>query len=311
MVKNVTFLLSLLFISTMCFSQNSNYEVFYIEGDVFFSEQTRGNDEEMLTMGKLIPPGGNIRLTEDSKVIIFGESGDLLYLETMGTYSYDSLQEIQNTDSPLLASYLEFIWEELKSKHADLETYSKDNLKDKGGVTRSSCTPPEMVEPAYAATVTGNTIQFMWDKKSDTKYKIVILDRDYNGNILFEDETKKDNYLFSTSQDWFTPGETYFWSVYPKDVPNCATFAFKVITDEQFIALDDEINGILSALDLGTGIEWIIKASYYEKNNLYTYANDAYKNAMNAEPGNAEFKNTYGLFLARIGKVQEAEAVMR
>jgi len=300
----------LLFMSLLTLSQTSNYEIFYIEGDAFFSEQTRGG-EEALTMGKLIPPGGNIRLTEGSKVIIFDEGGDLLLLETMGSYSFENLQEIQGEENPLLASYLEFVWEELKSKHADLETYSADNLKDKGGVTRSSCTTPEMAQPYYAETVTGTEIKFMWNKKSGGKYKFVILDRDYNGNILFEDQTSKDNYTFSTDQNWFENGATYYWSVYPKDEPNCATYAFKVITDVEFLALDDEINNILSAYELETGITFMIKAAYFEKYNLYTLANDAYKNAMDAQPDNVDFQKTYALFLARIGNVTEAELMMR
>jgi len=79
------------------------------------------------------------------------------------------------------------------------------------------------------------------------------------------------------------------------------------MTDQQVQAKVDEINGITGALNLGEGIEWMIKASFFEDNNMYISAKDAFKNAMGAEPNNQEFKNSYGLFLARIGLVDEAQ----
>jgi Tfp pilus assembly protein PilF len=82
------------------------------------------------------------------------------------------------------------------------------------------------------------------------------------------------------------------------------------MSDQDKSRLDQKLNQLASDTQVSGALEWLTKASIYEQFNVYKQAKESYESALQADPSNKSIKTAYGLFLARIGLVSEAEAVI-
>jgi hypothetical protein len=302
MSLKVLFLLIFFITGLVSASQSPALTLFYYKGNVTVKDSLseRTVRQEDLAAARQIPPGNNIRITEDSQVVLFTDDGSMISISEPGSYSYDSLLLLKSSREDDLAEYLRFLWQEQIAMHNDQDQAAYDYVTRNNLMAPSSGLPYLMIQPYGWEQLDGDTIRFLWRNAPSDPYTLVIYERIKGGKPVFEHSLNDTSLLFAIDNSGINREVTYYWSVYPSSKPNATRFPFRVMLQESSQQLEAELFALIQGEDPDSGLTWITKASFYDQNKMYSKAGECYKAALRTEPGNSVFTGLHELFLARM-----------
>lgn len=306
-MKKVILFLFLFILTALVSGQEPVFNIYYLNGDIEIDYQSDGSGEwlEVNAAVREIPPGSNIRLNENSTMMLLWGDSSLVSLTQRGTYSFETLLGIANVSGqPLAATSVRFIWQQGQSSGDDLDAYSNTYYESLFGKSRSTCSSV-IISPFNGENITGNEIRFLWRNTSTETYKFTVWDKADRGSVLSEELTPDTSITLPSSLSWIVRGNTYYWSVQPVSSSDCDRYAFTLMADQQYQHVEQEVQTAVATLNGTEAMTQLTKAAIYEHNKLYGMAGQCYLNALQADQGNTLISNYYALFLARIGQTGE------
>lgn len=241
-----------------------------------------------ITLGKT----GSIRLGEKAEAIFTNAQKETIYLSKPGTYSTGNFSNyiVSADKSSLSVYYLNFIVQQITHTDASVEKNYKEQLKNKGGVSRANnyrC----LQGPVNATYVLDSTIRFSWNNFSRNGYTLIIYN-DIDKNSVKVKQTVKDTFfVFNRFASKFEAGKTYYWTVTADNVRPCEIFSFSVITKEEQQKVILELNNLKLNMDYTGGMQEAIIGKFFELKGLYENARKCYIKACALEPESDTFKS--------------------
>ncbi len=296
------YLLLILFVSISfsVFSQ-SEFSVFFYSGNVKFKKARTEYWNEIDQLNLKIDVTDSIYIKQGSQLFLISKSGKQILLHKEGKYYLENLIKSipDNEQENIIAAYAEFIWEEFNNKHQDIEKYADKHMREKGGVSRA-VNLPEIFMPVYGTYIISDKILFSWKNEGNVFYNLSFWDDDVNGKKLFELLLKDTLIKISTISHWIPKNKTLYWSLSLIDKRPANFIPIKILGKKEKREISSKISEIEKIIEnVRPEFIWLIKASFYEQNNLLNQANNSYLNALDLSNNDQNILEYYNLFLAR------------
>lgn len=287
----------------------NDFVVFSVKGEATY-KTNKSKDWLPVATKTPLNKGDKIKLQKGAELILLYKEYKTLKLTDKGTYKIEKLvQKVAKKKGNESAAYLKFIWKEFNKVHKNPEDYHTDYMKTKGGVDRGGCTMPLMLSPAYGEKLFSPEITLVWDKDTAAKnneYTVVFYQNEMEDLKLMELNVVGNTLTLSAQTFWFNPGKKYYWVVYPKGKPNCARFSFELIKEGLFNTIMVEAQTAFKKSEK-TALDAVKGASFLEDKGLVQQAGKYYYKALEISKFAEEYKVLYGGWLARAGKLDEAQ----
>ena len=299
-MKNLLILL-LIISSLQSYSQQRDYYVFLVKGEVFVSK--KGAKPVLARQNSFIDRGESITVTANSEITLAGKNQDYYVLHKPGSYKVSQLDKAgADPVTGVTQIYLKLVWNELFHPHNDFKTFAKDNVTVYGGVSRGmDC--DNLIFPVPDLKTSGDSLHFIWHSTSPSSgYQFIIYDA--QRKAIVDMPVKDTQYVLSLSENIEAPGN-YYWLVKSED-GNCedeVPLLFEMMTakkEQQLISSilsgnkDEELPGRLQAITI------------LEKNGLIPAASKYFRVLVEGNPGNQALLKSYVLFLLKYGYSGEA-----
>ncbi len=294
----ITFLL----VTTMLFSQEKVFKVFYYDGDIQYKHHKQKEWVDIISIDLTLKLNDSIALWGESGLYLIDNEGRQFYLAHPGKYEImavcDSIKNL--VSQSLFTRYSQFIWDEFNKPHIDIEEYADRYLKDKGGVSRAA-NIPEIFSPFYGTYILNDQIGFKWEDSGAEDYTLSFWDSDYNGKRLFAVTISDTVFSISTKLSWMPENKVFYWAVTENRKPASNFIPVKVFGGEEKNKIHEAVNSIKKEIQVSKEVSLLMLAAFYEKNSLYQLANNSYQKAIRLNPENKVIKEYYNLFMARMG----------
>lgn len=308
----------LIFISSAS-SQQPNFKVLAIKGEIKFSSGDRGN-WETLTIKSPLFEKDRIKLGENNYLGLVHSSGKTTELKKSGTYKIADLNKsLSKKDISISKKLTSYLINEIGSSEDIMkgDSYQK-HMSTTGAVERGldmgsnaentegffSEVSLKIVSPRKSNIRPGEII-LKWQPLKDAKnYKFTLFDR-FDREILskvIEDTSAKLN----TNELNLDKDVYYFWSISLPENPTVKSddCAFAILEDGKL----EQIEKDFQALKSETGAEPsplnnIIYAAFFEERGLYFEALEYYEGAILNDPEVPEFKKLLTIFRHKLESI--------
>ncbi len=312
--KILVLILSVFFFSAIENSGDGNVCVTLKAGNVQY--QRSPNDPwQQLSPNKpriCLDEKSRIKLSQNTEVSITGK-GKSAPFRTAGIWQLLPLISKESNPPSIFDRTMDFLLAKAKKSPFSLDEYAKVNMRQKGVVSRDGECIPIMTSPLYGTNLIGTVVKFSWnptDKNSEYNFSIYESASQIAQPIYTLDTTGTNVEIDLADLD-VVPGQDYYWSATKKGAEKCITYTFRIAEKE----VNDKLAAALQELDKelpeNPGLHAAVSAALYEESNFLENAKNQYEKAMQTEPKNALFKDSYGLFLARNGQVKAAEKILK
>lgn len=301
-----------LFITVSAFAADGDNEfvAFSVKGKVQYKDKAADKTWKDVTSKTQFFKGNVIKLEKDAELVLVHKQNKTIKLTKTGEHKVDALsKEAEKKPADENAAYWQYIWKEFNKKYKDAESYHSDYMQTKGGVDRGEgCVKPIMITPVYDEKLYADSITFTWEKDASgaTVYTVVFFKDAFEDLKLLELDVSGQSLTISTKTFWFKPGANYYWVAYPKGSPNCARFPFTIVKQDDAQAfikkIDDEYNASKQ-----TPVDAVIAARKLEDAGYMQEAGTYFYQAVVTSELAVEYKLLYGAWLARAGRLEEAE----
>ncbi len=298
-------LIGCLLISSQVQGQEILYRIFYFTGNIQYKPVGEQQWKPLNALNITLKEGDSLMITGEGKLHLMDAQKKQACLEHPGKYEVTSVKDkaTNKTASDLLTQYIEFVWDELRKPHKDLEDYADRYLKEKGGVSRA-VTVPIVITPFYDTYIFDDYIDFTWYDSGTEEYVVSFWDSDHNGRRLHAVTSTDTTCSIHHGENWIPEDGSFYWTVTEKGKPTVTFFPIRFLNGEEMISIEEEYMEIDRSLRyISDDLYWLIVASFYEDHNLLVKANDAYLRALESDPGNKVIQEYYNFFLARRGQI--------
>jgi hypothetical protein len=302
------------FLSSFTHLPPAEYEVAWAEGEFLYQAtgQTKWQKVESAAKKIQLSLTDKVKLSKGAQVIITAKDGSGYLLNTVGEWRLQQLLNKPNGAlSPSIAKqYLGAMMKHINHTEKSIDEYAEGYMRKKGLVNRGpGLTAPLMVSPQYESVLETNSVTFSWKSKGKTPAYSFALYDDWNEteSPIWEKEVADTTLLINLDKELLESDRTYYWSVAPKNTPMGVRYAFKRIKNEDLKLFEQKLKDLQTDLKYSKGMNAFVKAALYEENQFYPEANREFQNALRLEPSNRLFRQSYALFLARNGQVDDAK----
>jgi hypothetical protein len=288
-----------------------SYEVRLLTGELWYQIDNKKDWSKLPKHGTILKLRDNdkIKLGPGSSIGILNDK-NFLTIDKNGIWTIKQLVSSQKNTQSVAGPYLMYIFQNLTHAHKSIDEYAEGYMRKKGLISRGEgCTTPLMLTPEYDAILPENKTEFKWNNQPGTFQYTINLYTDWqeDSKPIYSQTVGGTSLIVDLNKELIEKGTTYYWCVYPKEKPNCARYSFKLAEDAELSEFKQKLKELTASLNYGTGLNAFIKAGLYEQNNFFGEAAREYRRAMQQDKGNALFIETYQLFLARNGRLEEAK----
>ncbi|MFN3380444.1 MAG: tetratricopeptide repeat protein, partial [Runella zeae] len=232
-------------------------------------------------------------------------------LNTAGVWRFQQLIDQPQIKSPsMVKQYLGFLMQHINHAEKSIDEYAEGYMRKKGLVNRGpGLTAPLMVSPQFESNLENETVTFLWKSKPrTTSYTFAIYD-DWNANAdpIFVKEIPDTSLQVSMDKALLESDRLYYWSVVPQNTTQSIRYAFKRLKNDDLKKFEEKLIALQTDLKFNKAMNAFLKAGLYEENYFYPEANRQFLNALELEPKNQLFRQSYALFLARHGQLDDAK----
>ncbi len=289
------------------------YEIAWIEGDFWHqpSGQVKWQKLENKTKQVAINPADKIKIGKGAQIIVTGKDGSGYLLNKAGVWRLQQLIDQPQIKSPsMVKQYLGFLMQHINHAEKSIDEYAEGYMRKKGLVNRGpGLTAPLMVSPQFESNLENETVTFLWKSKPrTTSYTFAIYD-DWNANAdpIFVKEVPDTTLQVSMDKALLESDRLYYWSVAPQNTTQSIRYAFKRLKNDDLKKFEEKLIALQTDLKFNKAMNAFLKAGLYEENYFYPEANRQFLNALELEPKNQLFRQSYALFLARHGQLDDAK----
>lgn len=300
-MRESVFIIILIF-SLRLFGQDDNFKIFYCDGKILFKNELEGKWIELKPDYVTLKQEDSIRLFHNSTIYLLDHEGFQCNLSKQGDYCISkAIDSLKNHGGPsLFRKYSQFLWDELNKPHQDIEKYANRYLADKGGVPRTSGRP-YVIYPLHGSFILDDHIDFKWEDSGANEYTLTFWDSNDNGNKVFSLQVNDTTISISKKQKWIPIDKMFYWSLTENRKAASIFIPIKILDKKSKNEILKDIKAIEEEQYFTEEVRLLLLAAYYEKNNLFKKANNAYIYAIEFNPENQIIRQYYQLFLARMG----------
>lgn len=265
-------LVSILLWLVCCNPAIASIEVFSVSGkvellkeaDVWVSVQIRDvlSSTDRLKLGT----GGNIILIEKDRIYEVSKEG----MYVVGKV----IRKLDKSSKSLTASYLNFIWQELKHHDADFENHPEKYMKTMGTGIRSAY---GFMFPPDGSVILGEEIFFLWDGNNEINQTFVLGDQDRN--TLLSLVLSDSSLIMQSKSELFSRPGTYYWKGFSTNIEINPT-SFVIPNDDSKNRIANELYEFRNKLDEDKISDLLRLGAFCEKNLLFVEAIEAYQQAV-------------------------------
>ncbi|HYG15112.1 MAG TPA: hypothetical protein VEC12_05105 [Bacteroidia bacterium] len=304
------FIILCLAVSAIAADGDNEFVAFSLKGKVQYKDKGADKAWKDVSAKTQFFKGNVIKLEKDAELVLVHRLHKTVKLAKAGEHKVDALsKDTEKKPADENATYWQYIWKEFNKQSKDAESYHRDYMQTKGGVDRGDgCVKPIMMTPVYDEKLFADSITFTWEKDASgaTVYTVVFFKDEFEDLRLLELDVTGQSLTISTKTFWFKPGANYYWVAYPKGKPNCARFPFTIVKMDDAQAfikkIDDEYNASKQTpADAVNAARKLEEAGYMQEAGIYFYQ------AVVLSELAVEYKLLYGAWLARAGRLEEAQ----
>jgi hypothetical protein len=306
-------LLGLLLISGQL-THAQKLDIFLLSGDCWYQPAGQIKWKKLSNKDSTmhVTPESKIKLMVNAQLIVSQDQKTFL-VNKPGVWRIGQLLAQSAKTPSLLEKYFTYLLDHLTHQHKSLDEYAEYYLRQKGLVSRGvGCTTPLMLIPEYDAALRDKSVDFKWAADPKAKSYTLAFYEDWNESTkpYWQQEVPAKTIRIDLDKALLEYGKEYFWCVYPTGQPNCARYLFKRSPPESLREFEKQLRTLNTQLKYDQAMNAFVRAGLYELNRFYGEANRQYRAALQLAPKNQLYRKSYGLFLARIGRVEEAKKWM-
>lgn len=278
------------------FAQNYSFKVLGSKGN----NQADGNH---LTVGSKVLSDQIIKVVDGGYLGLAHNSGKTLEIKISGMYKVSELEsKVSLKEQSLTDRYTSFILDELTSSKPVASHYATRRVKT-GSVTRAM--NQKQIDVWMPKTSDAlNTVTLKWmmkDKEKankDTKYKVTFMD-EYRQKIM-EKEVNVPYLTLDLSESKLSRHDNVMYnvSVIGSEDLSSDDYMLRKLDGKDAKKMNKEIEELS---DDSSAIKNVALAKYYEENELYGNAINAYEKALELSDNLEAYQKLYDTFLARNG----------
>lgn len=285
-------------------SQNSDFSVLAVKGIVQL--QTTGAWSKILT-GDNLPATGKIKLAAKSYIGLVFKNGNTVEINKPGEYSLSELAtKMKSAKGALSKKLADYVMNEISGSKDMLasENY-RANMGTLGSVERSveidllSKSKRIPIRAPFKTDILQDNTTLNWVKTEGVdKYKVQVTDL---FNSVYTVETSDTSITLSASKAKLDKNIYYFWTVCDASNPDVKSeeSCIRFLSEKEAKEVNNQLEALVKDIDNNSALGKIIKAAFYENNDLIVEARQQYLQAINMEPQVDEYKLLYMRFLKR------------
>lgn len=300
-MKTIYICLFAIFLSVSAYAQNVQFKVLASQGE---NKVRHKGETKNLYTGKEVFSGDKIIIEKDGYAGLIHNNGTTLEIKQAGTFDTDELSsKVKNKSSNASEKYSKFVMNQLTEKEKDIEGNHRKYMKVAGAVTRGlNDNEIEVCLPAEKSyLVPGNNI-LTWRKNPEVEtYQVIFTDM--FEKKVYSASTKDTAFRFNT-KDIAVPDDNMLIVHVKAKNGNIKSqkHALEVIDDHNNSMVLKQENELNKDLENETAINYLIKAAFYEEQNVFLKANECYSKAVQLAPEVGPYKVAYLDFLKKHNK---------
>jgi hypothetical protein len=289
------------------------YEVAWLDGSFWVQPtgQFKWQEIKKLTEKLMLSPTDKIKLGSNTQLIVRGSDGSAHLLNKAGVWRLQQLIEQPSLKTPsAVKQYLGFLLKHINHSEKNIDTYAEAYMRKKGLVSRGpGVAAPLMRSPQFDSRLEANQTTFIWKSMPNTTTYSFTIYEDWreNSEPIWSKTVTDSTLSVNLDQALIERDRTYYWSVFPNSKRHDVRYTFKRIKPEELQVFEQKMAELQSQAAYGAAMNSFLKAGLYEENLFLPEANQAFLSALKIAPSNRLFKESYVLFLARNGQVEEAK----
>jgi hypothetical protein len=275
-------------------------------GEVRFRAKTESAWKDLKT-GESLDRNHLLKVSIESKVNILQENGKFFTISTPGEYDIDNIiTKIKGRKSGFSERFFNTVYN-IISSNID---YFRDNKYNRenavSGIVLRNYQSLYPVQSPVNSNFINDEVVFKWYQKDTEKtYNFRIKDM-YEREVytkLVTDTTLKLN----LSQVGLLKGKYYFWQISNANGRSDENYIF-LITDDKTLAIRDSLEILNKELENENdkALQYLVRAQYFEDNNLIYDAYSTYVDLLSKYQGNKDYNKFFVLFLIRHNMMDEA-----
>lgn len=272
-----------------------------VSGKVFFDD---GSEMNKIIPGDKIHGKGKIILEENSFANLIDQSKRSIHLSGKAEYDIDDLSDMfSHRTSSLINKIFKLLYDKISS---DKGIVDRKRLAQSAGGVRGPSGSEEYFE--LKRDLASGDVTARWPAtKTAGKYTIVV--RDLAGEDIFEIETDGNFVEFAKAGFEFDRKGIYEIRVFTGDIKYASDHLY-VPSDEEKDEIVDDLAEIDRQFPEDETSRLISKALYFELRSMKFEAMNYYRKLTEAYPDVEEYKELYASYLHRLGRIDQAKAVL-
>jgi hypothetical protein len=298
--------LILAFLNLGALIAKENLTVLSRSGEVRFRAKTESAWKELKT-GENLERNHILKVSIESKVNILLENGKFFSISTPGEYDIDNIiTKIKGKKSGFSDRFFNTVYN-IISSNID---YFRDNKYNRenavSGIVLRNYQSLYPVQSPVNSNFINNEVVFRWYRRDSEKtYTFRI--KDMYEREVFTKSVSDTTIKLNLSQVGLLKGKYYFWQIANANGRSDENYIF-LISDDKSLAIKDSLEMIDKEFETESekALHFLVRAQYYEDNNLIYNAYSTFVELLSKYPGNKDYKKFFVLFLIRHNMMDEA-----
>jgi hypothetical protein len=292
-MKKIFYPLGLLFICFTARSQENQYVVYSIKGNV---NVVVNNVESKAKIGTIITNGATIKVPQGSFATLICNETRAFSLNKPGNYNTANLKDSCKVGSGSLSSnYMKYVWNEMTKPKGSPEKNRKNYMSNVGAVSRginNVWIDPKLDTVNY---VSGN-IPLSWKAFTEAEeFDFKVFADEKSETPIHSKVVKKKHVDISDIITVIKPGKTYYWSAMVKGEDNEDRKLLKYWTKEEYAAYFDNLKSPFATAE--TDAEKNFRLAFVlEEAHFLGEAYNHYLRATQLAPDNIFYRSTFMSF---------------
>lgn len=262
-------------------------------------------DGKEFNIGIKLSSKSNLIIVKNGFVGLLHKSGKTIEIKKDGKYSVADLEsKFANTNISTSKKYTDFVINELTKQDKDINENYKKYMNSTASVERGKKEKIELFLPKSSSSKPNiiflkTYFDLNWTPVINAnQYTVQIFN--LNDEEIYSKETADTNLTIDLSNINTDFSKVLFLKVSPKGETNPKNIEQRKI---QF-SINNAFQSELSLLNEETGLNYYLKAKFFQENNIFEDAIFNYKKAITLSPDITEYKEAYNQYLFSVGLIE-------
>ncbi len=258
---------------------------------------TAGSNWVPVKAGVRLNDGDQIKVSEDAYLGLVHASGKTVELRDESLITVNELAaQIKSSGSNVVSKYADFV----PNRMDETEEERESNLRVTGAVTRAAAKMPIKANlPLYVDVMTTEAM-VKWTPVEGEHTYVVVMENIFDEEIVRQ-ETTNTQLTVDLKDPKFSDERLIVLEIFLKEDESItsAEYGLKPLSGDDAERIEKDLNELDVALDGESSINQVMKAAFFEENNLLMNASSSYEKAIELSPDVKDFQEMYDSFIER------------